>query len=332
MSIPAIVTAGDRKASRAIYGESKAYLVVAGRPLVAHVVATLQAVPEVSEVWVVGNAARLEPVLGDPALRSALRKPLHLVGQFRSLYENGWETYRRALPDAPPDGRDPTPDDGPALFLSTDLPFATPHEISEFIRRSLATGADYAVGLVTEESMRAFYPEAPGKGGIHMAYFNLREGRFRQSNLHLIRPGRVMNRNYVEEMYEHRHQREFCADRRARVAAPAQRARRLRHARLLRTDAPRGLARPSRGAPARRSRAALDPALPDRARHLDALARRLPVRGHRGRRLRGRHRQRARLRRRRGALRRMAQGTAGARRAALRPAAAGRLRGSEPGE
>ena len=109
-SIPAIVTAGDRKASRAIYGESKAYLVVAGRPLVAHVVATLQAVPEVSEVWVVGNAARLEPVLGDPALRSALRKPLHLVGQFRSLYENGWETYRRALPGAPPDG--PRPDAG----------------------------------------------------------------------------------------------------------------------------------------------------------------------------------------------------------------------------
>ena len=63
--------------------------------------------------------------------------------------------------------------------------------------------------------MRAFYPEAPGKGGIHMAYFNLREGRFRQSNLHLIRPGRVLNRCYVEEMYEHRHQREFCADRRA---------------------------------------------------------------------------------------------------------------------
>jgi hypothetical protein len=42
-----------------------------------------------------------------------------------------------------------------------------------------------------------------------MAYFNLREGRFRQSNLHLIRPGRIGNRHYIEEMYEHRHQREF---------------------------------------------------------------------------------------------------------------------------
>jgi GTP:adenosylcobinamide-phosphate guanylyltransferase len=209
MPVPAIVTAGDRKASRAIHGESKAYLVIAGRPLVAHVVATLQSVPEVSEVWVVGNAPRLEVALGEPALRDSLRKPLHIVPQFRSLYENGWETYRRALPGAPIDGRDPTPEDGPALFLSADLPFATPHEISEFIRRSLETGVDFAVGLVTEESMRLFYPEAPGKGGIHMAFFNLREGRFRQSNLHLIRPGRVLNRYYVEEMYEHRHQREF---------------------------------------------------------------------------------------------------------------------------
>jgi hypothetical protein len=166
-------------------------------------------VPEVSEVWVVGNAQRLETVLADPAVQSGLRKPLHIVSQFRNLYENGWETYRRTLPGAPPEGRDPTPEDGAALFLSADLPFATPHEISEFIRRSAELDVDYTVGLVTEQSMRAFYPEAPGKGGIHMAYFNLREGRFRQSNLHLIRPGRVRNRHYVEEMYEHRHQREF---------------------------------------------------------------------------------------------------------------------------
>ena len=99
-------------------------------------------------------------------------------------------------------------DDGPALFLAptSRSRAARDLESSALVR----DGADYAVGLVTEESMRAFYPEAPGKGGIHMAYFNLREGRFRQSNLHLSRPGRVMNRTYVEEMYEHRHQREFA--------------------------------------------------------------------------------------------------------------------------
>jgi hypothetical protein len=210
MSIPAIVVAGDLRAAKAIYGESKAYLEVASQPLVCHAVEVLQAVPEVSCVWVVGNAERLETVLGG-SFRAGLSKPLHIVPQFRNLFENGWETYRRLLPGAPPEGRDPAGDDldQQVLFLPTDIPFATPQEISEFVRRSLDTGADYVMGLVTEESMQPFYPVAVGEPGIRMAYFNLREGRVRQSNLHVIRPGRIGNRHYIEEMYEHRYQREF---------------------------------------------------------------------------------------------------------------------------
>ena len=210
MTIPAIVAAGDLRAAKAIYGESKAYLEVDGRPLVRHVVRMLQGVPEVSEVWVVGNLPRLEAAL-DPDFRAALRKPLHLVPQFRNLYENGWQTFRRLLPGAPEEGRDPGPQDldHPVLFLPTDIPFATEQEVSEFVRRALATGADYVMGLVTEESMAPFYPVAPGEPGIRMAYFNLREGRVRQSNLHLIRPARIVNRHYIDEMYEHRYQRQF---------------------------------------------------------------------------------------------------------------------------
>lgn len=210
MAIPAIVAAGDRRASKAIYGESKAYLEVDHRPLVRHAVEVLQGVPEVSEVWVVGNAERLREALGGD-LQAGLRKPLHIVEQFRNLYENGWETYRRLLPGAPTEGRDPTPDELslPVLFLPTDIPFATEQELSVFVQRALATGADYVMGLVTEQSMEPFYPEAPGAPGIRMAYFNLREGRVRQSNLHLIRPGRIVNRHYIEEMYELRYQREF---------------------------------------------------------------------------------------------------------------------------
>ncbi len=211
MSIPAIVAAGDLRAAKAIYGESKAYLEVDDRPLVQHAVTVLQGVPEVSEVWVVGNAERLEKVL-DTSFRATLQKPLHLVPQFRNLFENGWQTYRRLLPGAPPEGRDPGPDEleTPVLFLPTDIPFATEQEVSEFVRRALDTGADYVMGLVTEESMSPFYPEAPGAPGIRMAYFNLREGRVRQSNLHVIRPGKIVNRHYIEEMYEHRYQREFA--------------------------------------------------------------------------------------------------------------------------
>jgi MobA-like NTP transferase domain len=208
--LPAVVTAGDRAAAKHVRGESKPYLAIEGRPLVAHVVATLQRVPEISEVWVVGDAARLAATF-EP-LRSELRKPLHVVPQFRNLYENAWETYRRLLPGAGPEGRDPASEDDldqRVLYLSADIPFATPHEIAHFVRFGVSLGCDYAVGLSTERSMEDFYPEARGAPGIRMAYFNLREGRFRQNNLHLVRPARLLHRFYIEEMYEHRHQKQF---------------------------------------------------------------------------------------------------------------------------
>jgi hypothetical protein len=42
-----------------------------------------------------------------------------------------------------------------------------------------------------------------------MAYFNLREGRFRQNNLHLGAALQMGNRHYVDEMYENRYQKEL---------------------------------------------------------------------------------------------------------------------------
>jgi hypothetical protein len=211
MRVPAIVTSGDLRAAKAVRGESKPYLELEGRSLVAHVVATLQRVPEVSEVWVVGNAERLEAVFADPALQAELTKPLHVVPQFRNLFENGWQTFRRLLPGAGSDGRDLRDDevDQPALFLSADIPFATALELSAFVRQGLDAGCDYGLGLVTHEALDGFLPATRGAPGIRMAYFNLREGRYRQSNLHLIRPGRIRNQHYIEEMYEHRYQREF---------------------------------------------------------------------------------------------------------------------------
>jgi MobA-like NTP transferase domain len=212
MGIPAIVTAGDGRAAKAVYGESKVFLSVAGRPLVARTVATLQAVPEVSEVWVVGNRERLESVLGDVELRAELRKPLYVVAQGRNLLENCWETYRRVLSGNPAIGRDPVGDDFDrfVLYLSGDLPFATAQEISAFVREGLALrDCDYALGLVPEAALADFVPAEPGGPGFEVAYFNLREGRVRQSNLHLARPARLGNRHRIEDMYEHRHQREF---------------------------------------------------------------------------------------------------------------------------
>lgn len=209
MAIPAVVAAGDRGAARAVYGESKAFLEIGGRPLVVHVVSALQRVSDVSEVWVVGDAARLRGALAG----LELAKPLHVLDQFENLYQNAWQSYRRLLPCAGPQGRDPGPEDEEVqvLYVSGDLPFATPHEIADFVRQAQALDCDYALGLVTEASMAGFLPAEPGAPGIRMATFNLREGRFRQSNLHLVRPARVRNRSQIDAMYRHRQQRRLGA-------------------------------------------------------------------------------------------------------------------------
>jgi hypothetical protein len=105
VGLSAVVMAGDRGAARDIRGESKVFLDLDGRPLVAHVVEVLQGVPEVAEVWVVGDSERLEEAL-EP-LRERLLKPLHILEQFQNLYENAWESYRHALPGSRPSGSSP---------------------------------------------------------------------------------------------------------------------------------------------------------------------------------------------------------------------------------
>ncbi len=211
MGVPAIVTAGDSRAAKAVYGKSKVYLEVDGLPLVAHVVRTLQDCAEVDAVWVVGDTQKLEQALGSDRVKNALCKPLHIVPQQRDLISNAWETYRRVLSGDVLEGRDPRPDelDTEIFFLSGDIPLATPQEFSSFIQQSQALNVDYALGLCPSESLDVFRPSQPGETGVAVAYFNTRDGRFRQNNLHYARPARIGRLDRIEEMYELRHQRRF---------------------------------------------------------------------------------------------------------------------------
>ncbi len=211
MGIPAIVTAGDSRAAKAVYGKSKVYLEIDGLPLVAHVVCTLQDCPEIDAVWVVGDTSKLEAALGSERLKKLLCKPLYIVPQQRDLISNAWETYRRILSGNVLEGRDPRPDeiDTEVFLLSGDIPLATAQEFSSFIQQSQALDIDYALGLCPAESLDVFRAKAPDETGIEVAYFNSRDGRFRQNNLHYARPARIGRLHRIEEMYELRHQRRF---------------------------------------------------------------------------------------------------------------------------
>jgi len=211
LGVPAIVTAGDSRAAKAVHGKSKIYLEIDGLALVAHVVRTLQDCPEVDAVWVVGDTEKLEAALSSERLKNSLCKPLHIVAQQRDLISNAWETFRRVLSGDVTEGRDPAPDelDTEVFLLSGDIPLATAQEFSSFIRQSQAIGADYALGLCPADSLEVYRPPAEGEAGITVAYFNVRDGRYRQNNLHYARPARIGRLDRIEEMYELRHQRRF---------------------------------------------------------------------------------------------------------------------------
>ncbi len=205
MSLQAVLLAGDRGAARAVRGSSKAFLDVAGKPMVVHVAEALLHTPEVSEVFVVGNAIRLEKVLeqyGCTQLAAVRSRPLHVVPQRSSLYENIWHTFLRTLPEGS------AREDHAILVVPADIPLVIPEELSSFIRQSLALDTDYAFGI-TPDTALAHYRPRDGSPGIEMACFNVREGRYRQNNLHVVRPLRMGNRHYIQDMYESRFQKQL---------------------------------------------------------------------------------------------------------------------------
>ena len=207
MGTQAILVAGDRSASRAVRGTSKAFVELAGKPMVVHVLEALLHTPEVDEVYLVGNPVRLAATVaqsGILALAAARGRPVHIVPQRDSLYANVWYTFLRTLSPGRTDA------DHAVLVVPADIPLVIPEEISSFVARAEASGGDYVVGLSPESALARFAPH-DGAPGVEMAYFNLREGRFRQNNLHWVRPLRMGNRHYIDEMYENRYQKELLS-------------------------------------------------------------------------------------------------------------------------
>jgi len=205
MSVQAILLAGDRGAAKAVKGRSKAFIEVGGKPMLVHVLESLLHTPAVREVFIVGDPIRLEKVVtGYGSLELAARRscPIHIVPQRNSLFENIWHTFLRALP---PERKD---DEHPVLVVPADIPLVIPEEFTDFIRQAEAADADYALGISSDVAMAPFGP-TDHSPGIEMAYFRLAEGRFRQNNLHYVRPLKIGNRHYIQDMYENRYQKQF---------------------------------------------------------------------------------------------------------------------------
>ncbi|MGE3536111.1 MAG: hypothetical protein AB7N91_01595 [Candidatus Tectimicrobiota bacterium] len=212
-NLDVVVTAGDRDASRPVLGDNKAFLPLAGVPIINYVLSAIERAHCTGRIFVVGDLARLEQVLAVPHTPFRGLRPLHLIEQQHTLYDNVWNTFLHTLPDYTPgtDWRDyeHTPAiDKPILVISGDVPLAIPEEIDAFIAGCDLTHYDYFLGLTSETVLQAYYPSAE-QPGIQMAYFTLRDMRVRQNNLHLVKPLRLGNRHYIQKVYNFRYQREW---------------------------------------------------------------------------------------------------------------------------
>ena len=65
-SLDVIITAGDRYASLPVLGENKAFLPIAGIPVLHYVLSAVEHARCTARIFVVGNKARLEQILSIP--------------------------------------------------------------------------------------------------------------------------------------------------------------------------------------------------------------------------------------------------------------------------
>jgi len=211
--INAILLAGDGRASIPIQSDNKAFLILKGFPLFIHVLRALKRSAYVRDVGIVGPAQRLSKALQEHADQLNGEGRIQVVEQGENLIENfklGFVALLN-LPDKRTfnELRGSEYKETVVLVLPCDIPLVTPWEIDEFIQCSNMADYDYSIG-VTSEKVLAHYHPAPGRPGIKMIYFHVREDLLRHNNLHLGKPLKFRHLDYIKKMYEWRYQTKWA--------------------------------------------------------------------------------------------------------------------------
>ncbi|MBB5705230.1 nucleotidyltransferase family protein [Sphingopyxis panaciterrulae] len=168
--IPAIVMAGSRPGPDPLLAgtgvATKALLPVAGRPMLAHVVAALRASPHIGPITILAQdsaALAAEPALGGFA-------DLHFADSGQGI--------SASLAAALPVG------DAPLLVTTADNVLLTPSMIAEFLTG--AADSDVAVAMVERGVLLARYPESK------RTWLRFRGGWWSGANLFRLRGRRVL--------------------------------------------------------------------------------------------------------------------------------------------
>lgn len=205
---PAIVAAGDKGRARPVLGVNKGLLDLGGAPVFTHVLATLEQSPHVDRIYVVGPKERILEALEGPNIPFKGEKPLEVLPQWENLFFNIWNTFQQIKERALRDRSSMAPDNLSVLIVPCDIPLLVVEELNEFIEGSDMDNYDYVVGICSSQTLRRYYPQKH-RLGIRLMCFHVREGSYRQNNLHLVKPMRVGNRHYIQKIYDYRLQREW---------------------------------------------------------------------------------------------------------------------------
>ena len=203
-----ILVAGEGKSSYKVYHQNKAFLTLQGKCVILYVVEALQQVKSIRDIYIVGLKEKLDQVLRSGRIDREYPKRIHVVEQKANLYENVWQTFLQSQQMELEDGDTTTHRDKAVLIVPCDAPLITPQEVEYFISHADMNRYDHVLGLVSREKLRHFYPQA-SKPGIKMAYLHIQKDSYRINNLHLVKPLRIENREYIQKMYQYRYQRNF---------------------------------------------------------------------------------------------------------------------------
>ena len=197
-----VLVAGEEKSSYKVYHQNKAFLTLQGKCVILYVIQALQQVKSIGDIYIVGLKDKLDQVLHSSRIDREFPKRIHVVEQKANLYENVWQTFLQSqqVEDVNKDSHR----DKAVLVVPCDAPLITPHEVEYFISNADMNRYDHVLGLVSREKLRHFYPQE-GKPGIKMAYLHINEDSFRINNLHLVKPLRIENREYIQKMYQYRY-------------------------------------------------------------------------------------------------------------------------------
>ncbi|HBA26846.1 MAG TPA: hypothetical protein DCY98_05575 [Nitrospinae bacterium] len=217
MKYDTILLTGDKKASRSVFGMNKSMIELNGIPLFMYVLSELQDVDYIGNIYVVGPKSKIEELLkkhtNPPSFppfskggEGGFKKNVIIVEQKANLYENIWHTFLSTLSSPSSPSKDDM--DKAVFVVAGDMPLATSFEIGEFLSKSDTANYDYCIGMTPEAVLRYYYP-SDKKPGIKLAYLNLKESKYRISNLHLVKPFKIANREYIEKVYEYRYQKDI---------------------------------------------------------------------------------------------------------------------------